>query len=311
MLLSREGRVSPRDTFSSRSVFSNPLSNEGAHMETDRTSQSVASFGGSARSGARGEDRRSHSPSRSAVHIPRSSRMQSPTLAPINVMYIKPTSKPPSPQGYLGTVDGTERETSMGTLCATVPPIYAPGCRLTVYPTIRISNTVLSYEDSVETTTYYITIESNVSWTVCKSFREVLSFVPAIRCTTPCNAMSPEDRKVRDGVIQATLNSKLDRSLQAFILSDISETVVLRSSYLLMNNEGWKAYLFKFVGKALICYERNKVSKIFLLSCCEVSPTGMVGFSIKKSGEGVELYATCERERDAWVTDIRDYISRL
>lgn len=221
-------------------------------------------------------------------------RTQSPAPAPINVMYMRPTR----PQ--------MQEEAD-----SDIPVLYAPGTRLTTYPKIKISNTVLNYEGSDETTTYYISIESNVSWTVCKSIKDIVCLAPNIPYTTPAGAMSPQDRKIRDSVIQAMLNARLDRQLQAFILTGISEETAFRSSYLLMNNGGWRAYLFKFVGKALICYEKSKVLKIFLLAGCDVSPVGTEGFRLRKAGEGIELYATCERERDAWMVDVREYICRL
>lgn len=311
-----------RDTLSiSKSIFSNPLSNNRIYTAEGRSSQSVVNFKASAESAGQlsntGQNQREgYSPSKSVMYTSTkyNSRAQSPTLAPINVMYIKSTSPKPSiiPQDFSNLTERSSADYSSDAQGFTsIPCLYAPGCRITTYPHIKISNTVLNYEDSVETTTYYITIESNVTWTVCKSIKEIISLAPTVQCTTLANAMSPQDRRIRDSIIQAMLNSKLDRKLQSFILSDISETSTFRSSYLLMNNGGWKAYLFKFVGKALICYEKNKVFKIFLLSGCEVSPIGIDGFSLRKSEEGIELHATCEKERDAWITDIREYVSRL
>lgn len=291
----------------SRSIFSNPLSNNEA-LKSVRSSQSVVNLKTSygRPSEGPGDDRPL---SRSVAHTCKhGSRLQSPALAPINVMYIESTQSK-TPEESRAVASSPVEHSSADKVVAI--PLYGPGPKLTIYPRIRISSTVLNYEDGWESTAYYITIESNISWTVCKSIKELISIMPNVKCTTPSEAMSPQDRKVRDGIIQAMLNSKLDRRLQAFILSDISETSTFRSSYLLMNSDGWKAYLFKFVGKALICYEKSKVYKIFLLSGCEVSPIGIDGFNLRKSGEGIELYATCERERDTWMSDIRKYVAGL
>lgn len=242
-----------------------------------------------------------------------STRSQSPALAPIDVMYVKSMPEGgPGAEALGGHRDALSPKWPSTRNTLSTCNFYAPGHKLTVYPQIRISNTVLCYEGSTETTKYYITIDSDVSWTVCKSIGDIVAFVPGIQCTTLTSAMSPQDRRARDRMIHAALNSGLeDGQLQSFILSDISSFATSRSSYLLMNNEGWKAYLFKFVGKALICYEKTKVFKILLLSGCKISPLGRDGFALEKSGEIIELYTTCERERDAWISDIREYIAKL
>ncbi|CAD25095.1 hypothetical protein [Encephalitozoon cuniculi GB-M1] len=284
----RDGQAG--DSFSaSKSVFSNPLSDAKTPSLSNKTSCQAPNpdlYGRASRS---------------------------PAFAPIDVMYVKPMSG--SSNGVKGVEDTPHRTLPNwhDSCCSpSASNLYAPGHRLTIYPHIRISNSVLCYEGSVETTKYYITVESDVSWTVCKTIGDIKALIPGIRCATLANAMSPQDRRARDRTIQVTLNSGVpDKQLQPFILSDISSACTFRSSYLLMNNEGWRGYLFKFVGKALICYEKSKVFKIFLLSSCNVLPVGQVGFCLEKSGEGIELYTTCEKERDAWVSDIREYISKL
>ncbi|AFN82532.1 hypothetical protein EROM_020570 [Encephalitozoon romaleae SJ-2008] len=272
----------------SRSVFSNPLSNS-------RTSSSSLKVSSQASS--------------SFIH---NSTSRSPALAPIDVMYVK-TSEPRNGMPNMG--DGDSEPSQLWNDPSNTSPVsnlYAPGRKLTIHPSIRISNTVLGYEGSAETTKYYIMVESDVNWMICKSIGDIAALIPGIRCTTLSNAMSPQERRARDRMIQVTLNSGItDKQLQSFILSDISSVQVFRSSYLLMDNEGWKAYLFKFVGKALICYEKSRVFKILLLSGCNVLPVGQVAFCLEKSGEGIELYATCEKERDAWISDIKEYISKL
>ncbi|ADM11059.1 uncharacterized protein Eint_020600 [Encephalitozoon intestinalis ATCC 50506] len=272
----------------SKSVFSNPLSNASSLSLSSKTSYQGPSFLYT-RTG------------------------KSPTFAPIDVMYVKSMSKPENtiekPEGNLKGASHSWSETRNSQMASN---LYAPGRKLTIYPQIRISNTVLCYEGSAETTKYYITVESDIKWIICKTIKDISTLFPGIRCATLANAMSPQDRRARDRAIEIALNSEMtDKQLQPFILSDISSTHLLRSSYLLMDKDGWKAYLFKFVGKALICYEKSRVYKIFLLSNCNVLPIGQVGFCLERSGEGVELYTTCEKERDAWVSDIKEYISRL
>ncbi|AFM97814.1 hypothetical protein EHEL_020580 [Encephalitozoon hellem ATCC 50504] len=272
----------------SRSVFSNPLSNHKASSSSLKTSsQASNSFLCNNTSG-------------------------SPAFAPIDVMYVKT----PKPKDMAEDVecDSSEQPRARAGSCNTsmASNLYAPGRKLTICPNIKISNTVLCYENSRETTKYYITVESDVSWMICKPIGDIATLIPSIQCTTLSNAMSPQDRRARDRMIQVTLNSGItDKQLQSFILSDISSDQVFRSSYLLMYNEGWKAYLFKFVGKALICYEKSRVFKILLLSGCNVLPLGHTGFCLEKSGEGIELYTTCEKERDAWISDIKEYIGKL
>lgn len=272
----------------SRSIFSNPLSN----ARTSSSSLKVSSQG-----------------SNSLFH---NNTSRSPAFAPIDVMYVK---TPRSRSGILDVEGGNIEPSHLWTGSSNtslISNLYAPGRKLTIYPSIRITNTVLSYEGSAEATRYYIMVESDVNWMICKSIRDIAALIPSIRRATLPNAMSPQDRRTRDRMIQVTLNSGItDKQLQSFILSDISSTQAFRSSYLLMDNEGWKAYLFKFVGKALICYEKSRVFKILLLSGCNILPVGRVGFCLEKSGEGIELYTTCEKERDAWISDIKEYISKL
>ncbi|KAH9412046.1 hypothetical protein HK407_02g02680 [Ordospora pajunii] len=241
-------------------------------------------------------------------------RAGSPTFAPIDVMYVKSmyglkADTDSSSSGESRDSVGIRKEKGLDE-----PPLqlYAPGKRLTVHPRIKILNTVLNYEGMAETTQYYILIESDVSWCVCKLIGEILDVVPEIECSTIANAHSPQSRAVRDRIIQATLNSRsMNKQMQSFILSGIVDTQEQRSSYLLMDSNGWRAYAFKFVGKALICYEKNKVFKILLLSGCSVVPIDSNGFRLEKSKESIELYTTCKKERDSWISDIREYIYKL
>ncbi|KAM0671540.1 hypothetical protein CWI42_020250 [Ordospora colligata] len=238
----------------------------------------------------------------------------SPTFAPIDVMYVKSMCGPKTDTESNASRESRDSVGVQREIILEEPPLqlYAPGKRLTIHPRIKILNTVLNYEGTVETTQYYILIESDVSWCVCKSLGEILGIVPEVECSTLTNAHSPQSRAVRDRIIQATLNSRsMNKQMQSFILSGIVDAQEQRSSYLLMDSNGWKAYIFKFVGKALICYEKNKVFKILLLSGCSVVPTGSNGFRLEKSKESIELYTTCKKERDSWMSDIREYIYKL
>jgi hypothetical protein len=231
-----------------------------------------------------------------------------PIMAPIDVMYGRDTRAAPRNQEY-GLKEATMRR-DPPTLSTPMPVIFSPGPVLTRYPTIMIMNTVLDYLDGRDNTNYYILIESNVSWTVCKTLKQLLSYMPE-GFLDPYAYASPYQRKIRDSMIQATLNSRIDRSIQSFILSDICTETRYRSSYLLMQESKWKPYLFKLVGKALICYENNKVHKIFLLSGCAVEPVSPEGFKVGKGPSSVELYATCEKERDQWIRDLREHIIKV